>query len=119
MLFYRRTLVVESRGFTHWATVAAIALIGLWGASFFFTVVFQCGTRFSLIWDGPIIYEDQFCVSTDKDISFAATDLALDLFIAVLPLRRIFTLKLTLAKKVQVACAFMLGALSEIGRAHV
>ena len=114
-MFVRETLVVNRRGVLHWATLATMCLIALWCIGFFFAFVFQCGTQFSLIWDGPLIAEAEVCVSTVLELAFATTDVALDLIVAVLPVHRILTLKMSLSNKIQVVLAFLVGSMSILG----
>lgn len=112
LFFYRRVLCPDTRGFFHWATFSTIIVTGIWGFAFFLSFLFQCGSQFFLIWDGPLYIAGQKCLGLHIEAGLSISDFLLDVIILLLPLRRIFTLQMPTGKKFLVATAFALAGLT-------
>ncbi|KAF2963518.1 hypothetical protein GQX73_g10049 [Xylaria multiplex] len=80
-----------------------------WTLAFFFTTVFQCGTRWSMNWAPIGIFLTQCIESLDVLTVFAATDIISDLIIICMPVPLIWRLHLPTKKKVALNSVFLVG----------
>ncbi|KAI0434598.1 hypothetical protein F5Y09DRAFT_295946 [Xylaria sp. FL1042] len=87
-------------------------LIGLttaWTFAFFFTTLFQCGTRWSMNWSPIGVFLSQCIESLNVLTVFAATDILSDLIIISIPLPLIWRLHLPTKKKIALNSVFLVG----------
>ncbi|KAI0814412.1 hypothetical protein GGR55DRAFT_631731 [Xylaria sp. FL0064] len=87
-------------------------LIGLtttWTFAFFFTTLFQCGTRWSMNWSPIGVFLSQCIESLNVLTVFAATDILSDLIIISIPLPLIWRLHLPIRKKIALNSVFLIG----------
>ncbi|TGJ80466.1 hypothetical protein E0Z10_g8296 [Xylaria hypoxylon] len=86
-----------------------IGITVLWTLAFFFTTIFQCGTRWSMNWAPIGIFLTQCIESLDVLTVFAATDILSDLIIICMPVPLIWRLHLPTKKKVALNSVFLIG----------
>ncbi|KAK6614270.1 hypothetical protein H4I96_00591 [Botrytis cinerea] len=111
ILFYRRVFTRNAAPRFNVVTWFMIIIIIIWTLSFFFSILFICGTDFSAYWTSTIV-EKAHCVDTDMlHNAFAISDVVTDFVIISLPVPMIFGLHLTVARKIGILAIFSLGAL--------
>ncbi|RWA08690.1 hypothetical protein EKO27_g6426 [Xylaria grammica] len=115
VFFYRRIFVTSRRDGFDVVTKFSIALIVAWTLAYIFAVAFDCDTVWSAHWGS---YSDlfQYChggfpVQQIYE-SLLITDLITDVLIILLPLPKIWTLHLSLARKAAITGIFLLGAVA-------
>ncbi|TGO08350.1 hypothetical protein BTUL_0213g00070 [Botrytis tulipae] len=112
ILFYRRVFTRNAAPRFNIVTWFMILIIIIWTLSFFFSILFICGTDFSAYWTSTIV-EKAHCVDTDMlHNAFAISDVVTDFVIISLPVPMIFGLHLTVARKIGILAIFSLGALT-------
>ncbi|KAM3075815.1 hypothetical protein ACMFMG_007942 [Clarireedia jacksonii] len=112
ILFYRRIFTKNAAPRFNLITWAAIAMIVVWTVSFFFSILFICGTDFEAYWQSTIV-EKAHCVNTNMlHNAFAISDVVTDILIAILPIPMILQLHLSFARKIGVLAIFGLGAIT-------
>ncbi|ESZ99267.1 hypothetical protein SBOR_0308 [Sclerotinia borealis F-4128] len=112
IFFYRRVFSRNAAPRFNIVTWFMICIIIIWTLSFFFSILFICGTDFSAYWTSTIV-EKAHCVDTDKlHNAFAISDVVTDFVIISLPVPMIFGLHLTVARKIGILAIFSLGALT-------
>ncbi|CCD45564.1 hypothetical protein BofuT4_P045820.1 [Botrytis cinerea T4] len=112
ILFYRRVFTRNAAPRFNVVTWFMIIIIIIWTLSFFFSILFICGTDFSAYWTSTIV-EKAHCVDTDMlHNAFAISDVVTDFVIISLPVPMIFGLHLTVARKIGILAIFSLGALT-------
>ncbi|TGO44540.1 hypothetical protein BCON_0501g00010 [Botryotinia convoluta] len=85
ILFYRRVFTRNAAPRFNIITWFMILIIIIWMLSFFFSILFICGTDFSAYWTSTIV-EKAHCVDTDKlHNAFAISDVVTDFVIISLP----------------------------------
>ncbi|KAJ8070211.1 hypothetical protein OCU04_000597 [Sclerotinia nivalis] len=112
ILFYRRVFTRNAAPRFNIVTWFMILIILLWTLSFFFSILFICGSDFAAYWTSTIV-EKAHCVDTDLlHNAFAVSDVVTDFVIICLPVPMIFGLHLTVARKIGILAIFSLGALT-------
>jgi hypothetical protein len=86
-----------------------IGLTVAWTLAFFFTTLFQCGTRWSLNWAPIGVFLTECIESLDVLTVFSATDILSDLIIIAMPVPLIWRLHLPTRKKVALNSVFLIG----------
>ncbi|KAL8783100.1 MAG: hypothetical protein Q9213_004857 [Squamulea squamosa] len=80
-----------------------------WSVAFFFATVFQCGLQWSLNW-GPILVFLTECSNTlDMLTVFTATDILTDLLIIAMPVPMIWSLQMSVRRKIAINAMFLVG----------
>ncbi|KAI0907487.1 hypothetical protein F4823DRAFT_602886 [Ustulina deusta] len=95
----------------HFRTLCWV-MIGItvaWTLAFFFTTVFQCGTRWSMNWSPIGIFLSQCIESLNVLTVFSATDILSDLIIICMPIPLIWRLHLPTKKKIALNSVFLIG----------
>jgi len=108
VLFYRRIFV--GKIFQHWSIVLLV-LIGLWTVAFFFSLVFWCGAHPTASWTN---FKDilKYCVDlADLELAFAVSDAITDVLVIVTPIPILWTLKMSVNRRIVLTCIFLLGFL--------
>ena len=110
VIFLYRRIFQISGVFNIYSIVLSIALVA-WAIGFIFGTIFQCGTRPWAYWTGAkaII---KYCGNTAaRSVSFAVSDLVLDLLVLLAPIPMIWKLHISATRKVQIMGVFSLGFL--------
>lgn len=106
--FYRRIFV--GQGFRRWST-GLLIFIGLWMLAFFLSLVLWCGVHPAAGWTS---YKDilRYCVNlADLELAFAVTDTITDLAVILTPIPILWTLQLSVNRKIALTGIFLLGFL--------
>lgn len=83
MFFYRRVFRIgDSKSFDR-VMFSVVAIIIVWTASFFFSLMFECGTHFNYIWAK---FENRCVEGVKLQVGFAVSDFITDFIILGFPL---------------------------------
>ncbi|KAF7928594.1 uncharacterized protein EAE98_005650 [Botrytis deweyae] len=110
VLLYRRLFVVN-RQFNIWSAILCVIII-LWTISFFFAVLFQCGTHMSAFWTNGTLFA-QYCDTESWETTiFCITDVLTDFAILLTPIPVVWKLKMSMGARLALCSVFALGILS-------
>ncbi|MCJ1404740.1 hypothetical protein MMC11_007966 [Xylographa trunciseda] len=111
MFFYKRIFRTGNSKFIDIATWTIIAVVIVWTISFFWALVFECGTHFDYLW---VNLEDLAKCSNTVELlkGFAISDVITDFIILLFPMPLIWRLQLRTQQKVALSGIFFLGALA-------
>ncbi|CAJ2507426.1 Uu.00g086120.m01.CDS01 [Anthostomella pinea] len=108
LLFYRRIFAIRAARLVN---NVFIGLTAAWGISFTFAVAFQC-TPVSTLWEKFEYEYEPYCVQVfPLYFGHAISDLILDVFIFILPIPHLWSLKMPQRQKLAVGGIFLLGAI--------
>ncbi|KAI2614257.1 uncharacterized protein GGS25DRAFT_470957 [Hypoxylon fragiforme] len=114
LFFYRRIFSVNKK--TDIFLIGMIVLVVLWTLGFFFTVVFECGTNFWVVWSTDSASAKNLtthCIPTmPLALSIGITDFITDVIIISIPVPLIWRLNFSTSKKVVASAVFLLGAVT-------
>ncbi|KAL8721382.1 MAG: hypothetical protein Q9225_001929 [Loekoesia sp. 1 TL-2023] len=86
-----------------------IAVVSAWSLTFFLATVFQCGVKWNLNW-APITAFLTQCSNTLNMLTvFTTTDIITDLLIIAMPIPMIWSLQMSIRRKVAVSGMFLVG----------
>lgn len=92
VLLYRRIFIKQTASIFDRSTWMVLAVIIMWTTSFFFALLFICGTDFSAYWIGTKV-EKAHCVNTNSlHNAFVISDFITDFLIILLPLPIVYLL---------------------------
>lgn len=116
LFFYSRIFAVHKSGPFYYLINTLVGLTILWMLAFFFALLFKCGSNFSQLWsdyaglracaNGHVILLDE---------ALAISDCVFDVILFVLPLPRIWALRLEWKRRMLVSLVFVIGAMAVIG----
>ena len=88
-----------------------IAIITIWGVSFFFATLFEC-IPIHLVWETFYGEPDRSCYNYEPMfLAIAITNMIIDVAILSAPMPEIWKLKMPVRQKLAVSAIFLLGAL--------
>ncbi|KAI9720351.1 MAG: hypothetical protein M1828_005735 [Chrysothrix sp. TS-e1954] len=109
LLFYRRIFQGRTFDIVNWT---AIFLLLAWLISFSFANIFSCGIHPDAEWTSLDATEKE-CVNVQAvSVAGAVLEVAMDLFIIIIPIPFVWKLHLALKKKISVSAIFAIGGLS-------
>ncbi|CAG8956466.1 hypothetical protein HYFRA_00003851 [Hymenoscyphus fraxineus] len=112
LFFYRRVFTKSVARTFNIVSWVVIFIVITWTVSFFFSLVFICGTDFDAYWQSTVI-EKAHCVDTSKlHNAFAISDVVTDFIIICLPMPMIWSLHLNTRRKLGLVAIFSMGALT-------
>ncbi|KAF2121026.1 hypothetical protein BDV96DRAFT_595409 [Lophiotrema nucula] len=116
LAFYTRIFTVHKSGILYHLIIILNGLTVVWMVAFFFAHLFKCKTSFSRLWG---VYNDLAgCANGHAlhiDEAFAISDFCFDVLLLVLPLPRVWSLRLSLKRRLLVSLVFLIGALAVVG----
>jgi hypothetical protein len=107
-MLYRRIFV--SRIFRIISLVVAV-MIGIWTVSFFFATIFECGRDLGLLWKSLATFRNNCGKYKYVQLGHAGSDVITVLIFLALPLRIIWTLRLSGERRFALSFIFLLGLL--------
>ena len=86
IFFYRRIFEKRASPRFHIVSLIVIFVVAAWTISFFFSLLFICGTDFVAYWTSTVV-EKEHCVNTNElHSAFAITDVITDVLVISMPL---------------------------------
>ncbi|KAL2045928.1 hypothetical protein ABVK25_011924 [Lepraria finkii] len=86
-----------------------IGVIIAWSTAFFFATVFQCGLDWSLNWAPITVFLTQCSNTPDMLTVFTVTDITTDLLIIAMPIPMIWSLQMSVRRKLAISAMFLVG----------
>ncbi|KAL2037574.1 hypothetical protein N7G274_009687 [Stereocaulon virgatum] len=108
ILFLWRRIFGHVRAFNI-ASWIMIGIIAAWSTAFFFATVFQCGTAWTLNWAPIGLFLTQCSNTLNMLTVFTATDIITDLLIIAMPIPMIWSLQMSVRRKVAISAMFLVG----------
>ncbi|MCJ1437277.1 hypothetical protein MMC27_006663 [Xylographa pallens] len=112
VLFYRRLFVTFRGSIFDYITRGLIVAIVAWTITFFFIWIFACGSHVSANWGSRmdlVTYCEQRLPMSN---GFLISDLIIDVITLVLPMPIIWSLKMTLSRKLAVSGVLLIGSIA-------
>lgn len=108
LLFFRRIFCIKgSRDRFYITTLMMIVVIVLWTVAFEVLAASRCGTHPSALWSGSTNYFKYCSVALPYLLSFSISDFITDLMILLVPIPRIWLLKMSIGRKIGVTIIFL------------
>lgn len=108
LFFYRRIFV--GRTFKILSLTLGVFVV-VWGITFFFATVFQCGSNPAYWWTSQYTSKYDCSKTAWLELGFAVTDVFVDMFILAIPIPLIWNLKMSTRRKIGLIAVFLLGIL--------
>ncbi|ORY19056.1 hypothetical protein BCR34DRAFT_260972 [Clohesyomyces aquaticus] len=115
LTFYRRIFVVDKgnlRNGHNFVYIAMMCIVVVWAGGFCLSFMFACKGNFTAWWTSAMSLITN-CVNTlELLFAFAVSDFITDAIVILLPLPKIWSLRLPLARKLGVMMVFLLGSIA-------